>query len=270
MRLFRGISRLLHWCWQILRPRLWLRHRRPEKPQRFARLRLAFFWGWRIALVLLALDTFYLIHIWPNWKNFKHGQVAKSQFIRNYEISRREDRTLPPLRWQPVPIKQISPHIIRTVIVAEDSRFYQHSGLDLVALKDAIDYNLENLSFKYGASTISQQTVKNMFFSPSRNPLRKWHELVFTLGMEFKVSKRRIIETYLNVAEFGTGIYGIEAAAKYYYGKSAAELDEEEATELAATLPAPRKNNPQIRGEYFEKHKQKIQKFITQQEASKS
>ena len=150
------------------------------------------------------------------------------------------------------------------MVVAEDARFYQHSGFDVIALKDAMDYNLERLEMKYGASTISQQTVKNMFFSASRNPLRKWHELIFTVSMEFFVPKERILETYLNIAEFGTGIFGVEAASQYYWGIPANDLSLTQATELAATLPSPKKHNPQTRTEYFTRRAAKIYRHMQQ------
>ena len=110
----------------------------------------------------------------------------------------------------------------------------------------------------YGGSTISQQTVKNLFFTPSRNPMRKWHELLLTLGMERALEKRRILELYLNLAEFGRGVYGVEAASRRYYGVSASDLSRIQAAELAASLPAPRKHNPGTRTEFFEARTEKL------------
>ena len=192
-------------------------------------------WGWRLVLLLLALDTFYLILIWPDWDRFAAGEIPKSRFIRDYEAQMQGSRT--GLSWRPVPYKWMPKHLSRAVIVAEDARFYSHHGFDLLAFKEAMDTNLERMEFKYGASTISQQTVKNLFFTGSRNPLRKWHELVLTVGMEFNLDKNRILETYLNIAEFGEGIYGVEAAAQHYFAKPVYALDELEAAELAATQP---------------------------------
>lgn len=125
-----------------------------------------------------------------------------------------------------------------------------------------MDHNIEKLEMKYGASTISQQTVKNMFFSASRDPLRKWHELIFTISMEFFVPKKRILETYLNIAEFGPGIYGVEAASRRYWGIPASKLSPRQATELAATLPSPKKHNPQTRSRYFKRRANKIQRHM--------
>lgn len=236
--------------------------KRRNKNSLLSRYRRRIKWSLRIGLLLLAMDIFYIVTIWPNWDRFEHGPVAKSRFIKNYETQRRTDKSLPRVRWQPVPLKNISPHIQRAVIVAEDSRFYTHSGFDVIALKDAMDYNIEKLEMKYGASTISQQVVKNMFFSASRDPLRKWHELIFTISMEFFVPKKRILETYLNIAEFGKGIYGVEAAARYYWGTSAKYLTIKESTQLAATLPSPKKHNPKTRTKYFQSRAKKINLYM--------
>jgi monofunctional biosynthetic peptidoglycan transglycosylase len=208
-------------------------------------------WTLQIGLVLLALDLFYLILIWPNWDQFGQSPVSKSRFIQTYESRRQADKSLPPLRWQPVPLSQIPQHVQRAVIVAEDARFYTHHGIDLIAIREAMSYNLQAGQLKYGASTLSQQTIKNMFFSTSRNLLRKWHELILTLGMEFRVSKKRILMTYLNIAEFGEGIYGVESAARYYWGSSVASLNHWQAAQLAATLPSPTKHNPATRTTTF-------------------
>ena len=152
--------------------------------------------------------------------------------------------------------------MVRAIIVAEDARFYSHSGIDMEALQAAMEYNLSEKQFIYGGSTISQQTVKNIFLSPSRNPLRKWHELLLTLGMERNLTKKRILELYLNVAEFGRGIYGVEAAARYYWGISAASLSSRQAIQLAATLPSPVSNNPKTRTKSFNKRVKKISRYF--------
>lgn len=221
-----------------------------------------FKWVWRIALIALVLDTFYLILIWPDWDKMAAGEIPKSRFIRDYEAQMENQLYRTGLSWQPVPYKWIPKHLRRAVIIAEDARFYSHHGFDLLAFKEAMDTNLELKEFKYGASTISQQTVKNLFLTGSRNPLRKWHELVLTIGMEFSLEKHRILETYLNIAEFGEGIYGVEAASKHYFGKSVVTLDEREAAELAATLPSPIKHNPRTRTDRFLTRSNKIYRWM--------
>lgn len=256
--------RVLRWKWLLgkhAQQRQYFKKRRNSNT-RLAKYHRRVKWTVRISLLLLALDIFYIVTIWPNWDHFEHGPIAKSRFIKNYEARRRTDKSLPRVQWQPVALKNISPHIQKAVIVAEDARFYSHSGFDVIALKDAMDYNIQKLAMKYGASTISQQVVKNMFFSASRDPLRKWHELIFTISMEFFVPKKRILETYLNIAEFGRGVYGVEAAAKYYWGTSAKYLTVKEATELAASLPSPRKHNPKTRTRYFQGRARKIGRYM--------
>ncbi|MDH5181467.1 MAG: monofunctional biosynthetic peptidoglycan transglycosylase [Gammaproteobacteria bacterium] len=262
-RFFRKLSWGLRWKWITGGARQQSRSRKQQQTL-LTRSRRIFSWSWRIGLLLLAMDAFYLMLIWPDWSAFKHGPVARSEFIKLYQQQRKQDRNLPPLQWRPVRMADISPHIQKAVIVAEDARFYTHSGFDVIALKDAMDHNIDKLEMKYGASTISQQTVKNMFFSASRNPLRKWHELVFTISMEFFVPKKRILETYLNIAEFGQGIFGVEAAARFYFGISAEQLTLQQATELAASLPSPKKHNPKTRTRYFNRRAAKIQRHLDQ------
>ncbi|HEY8554378.1 MAG TPA: monofunctional biosynthetic peptidoglycan transglycosylase [Burkholderiales bacterium] len=231
---------------------------RRRKAGALARLAWLLRWGLRLALIALIADFFYLMLTWPDWKALAEGPVPKSNFMLQYERARAEDRRLPPLRWRPVPLARISKPMIRAVILAEDARFYEHGGFDLIAFKEAMSYNLEEGRLALGASTISQQTVKNLFLSPARNPVRKWHELVLTWGMESNLRKRRILELYLNIAEFGTGIYGVQAAAEAYYGVSAAELTAVQAAELAATLPSPTRHNPATRTPLFTRRAQKI------------
>lgn len=197
------------------------------------------------------LDALYLAVIWPDWEALASGPVPKSSFIQRYEAQRDEDRKLPPLRWQPVALQRIAPIMGKAAVVAEDSRFYEHEGIDTEAIQEAMEKNLEKGRVVYGASTISQQTVKNMFLSGSRDLLRKWHELVLTWAMERNLSKSRILEIYLNVAEFGPGIYGVEAASRAYWGISASELTHEQAVQLAACLPSPKKHNPKTNTRSF-------------------
>ena len=226
--------------------------------QRLSRVARIVHWSLRLALILLLADLFYLMLTWPEWKSFAAGPVPKSNFIRDYESSRAADKALPPLHWRTVPFESIPKHVIRAVILAEDARFYEHSGFDLIAFKEAMNHNLAEGRFVLGASTISQQTVKNLFLSASRDPLRKWHELVLTWGMEGNLSKRRIMEIYLNVAEFGPGIYGVQAAAQTYFNASVETLTVEQAAQLAATLPSPERHNPTTRTTQFERRAQKI------------
>jgi monofunctional biosynthetic peptidoglycan transglycosylase len=226
-------------------------------------------WALRILLILLVIDLIYLASIWPDWKGLSTGAIPKSSFMQAYE-DRRPARGWGPMAWQPVPLSRIPRHMIRAVIVAEDSRFYAHSGFDLIAIKEALDYNIDRGKLVFGASTISQQTVKNLFLSPSRDPLRKWHELILTWGMEHNLRKSRILELYLNIVEFGRGIYGVQAAARAYYGVNVEQLDLAQAAELAATLPSPVKNNPATRTESFERRTQRVLGLLTREQSQRT
>lgn len=218
-------------------------------------------WWLRIFLVLLIVDLSYLAYIWPDWSRLAAGPVPKTNFIHLYE-HKRVEKDWPSLRWSPVAFSAMPKHLVRAVLVAEDSRFYTHHGLDLIAMKDAWDYNLERGQLLFGASTISQQTTKNLFLNPSRNPVRKWHELVLTMGLERHLSKQRILEIYLNTAEFGRGIYGVQAASQAYWGIPVTQLSVAQAAELAATLPGPANNNPALRSDFFLRRTRKILSFM--------
>lgn len=220
-------------------------------------------WTLRVALILLIVDLFYLAVTWPDWKKLESGPVPKSRFIKEYERGAAADKDRPRLRWQPVALNAIPKHVVRAVIVAEDSRFYEHSGFDLIAFREAMEYNWQEGRFALGASTISQQTAKNLFLSAAKNPVRKWHELVLTWGMERNLSKRRILEIYLNDAEFGAGTYGVQAAARLYWNSDVGQLTPQQAAELAATLPSPLKHNPATRTEQFDKRARKILNLLT-------
>lgn len=154
--------------------------------------------------------------------------------------------------------KNISPHLRNAVLIAEDSAFFQHSGFDLEQIKESAKRNWREKRFARGASTITQQLAKNLYLSTSRNPLRKIREFFIAQDMENELSKQRIFEIYLNVIEWGDGIYGIEPAAQKYFGKSASALLPEEAAILAAMIPNPRRFTPTRNLKYLEKRKADI------------
>ena len=226
----------------------------------FPKTTRSFTWFFRLILVVALIDFGYLIGIWPDWKWYTDGPIPMSRFIENYQRTATQNHNLPRLRWKTIASEDIPKHMMNAVLAAEDSRFFQHEGVDTDALKTAMEYNWNKKSIVYGASTISQQTIKNLFLSGSKNPLRKWHEYLLTFSMENNLSKKRILEIYLNIAEFGKGVYGIEAATQRYWGKSAAKLSKIEAIELAATLPAPVKHNPKTRTKFFMQKRNKIKR----------
>jgi len=142
---------------------------------------------------------------------------------------------------------QVSPYVFKAVIAGEDARFCEHVGFDLQAIRKAWQHNKTSRRIR-GASTITQQTAKNLFLWPGRDPVRKGFEAYFAVLIELFWDKRRILEVYVNVVEFGHGIYGVEAAAQSYYKKSAKDLTAEEAARLAAILPSPLRRTPQRPG----------------------
>jgi monofunctional biosynthetic peptidoglycan transglycosylase len=145
-------------------------------------------------------------------------------------------------RW--VPLASISLYLVQAVVICEDDKFWIHHGFDFQAIKVAVEKDIKEKSYRFGGSTITQQLAKNLFLSPSNNPMRKLREFILAWRLERTLSKKRILELYLNEVEWGNGIFGAEAAAEHYYGKPAAELSPEEAAHLAVILPSPRRYNP--------------------------
>jgi len=160
------------------------------------------------------------------------------------------------VRWRS--LNRISPDLVDAVIAAEDARFCEHNGFDFEAIQDAIENNAEGGRVR-GGSTISQQTAKNVFLWPGRSWIRKGLEAGYTALIETFWSKRRIIEVYLNVAEMGPGVYGAEAASRYWFDKSASDLTRQEAARLAAILPNPREYRASSPGPYVRRRARAIQ-----------
>lgn len=157
-------------------------------------------------------------------------------------------------RW--VPLSRISKNLIDAVIVAEDGTFYTHGGVDWFEVKESIQKNIDERRAARGASTITQQLAKNLYLSTSKDPIRKLKELVITLLLEHELDKRRILELYLNVIEWGKGIFGVEAASQAFFGKPASSLTVEEATRLAAVIPSPLRHRPTDDSRYVLRRKQ--------------
>lgn len=148
------------------------------------------------------------------------------------------------LRQTWVPFSRISPYMAKAVLIAEDDKFWGHEGFDFEGMEKALEKDIHKGKFKAGGSTISQQLAKNLFLSPSKNPIRKIKEAILTWRMERTLKKRRILELYLNFAEWGDGIFGIEAASRHYYGIPASAISAEQAAKLATVLPNPHKYSP--------------------------
>jgi monofunctional biosynthetic peptidoglycan transglycosylase len=159
-------------------------------------------------------------------------------------------------RW--IPLNRISKDAVNAVIVAEDGTFWSHGGFDWFEFRESVERNVKEGRAARGASTITQQLVKNLYLSSSKNPLRKLKEWILTWYMEQRLSKSRILELYLNVIEWGRGIYGIEAASQQYFAKSASMLFREEAARLAAVIPNPRRYRVDKETRYLERRSQLI------------
>ncbi|HUJ87918.1 MAG TPA: monofunctional biosynthetic peptidoglycan transglycosylase [Burkholderiales bacterium] len=187
-------------------------------------------------VTLLAQAWFYAHVLWWNTHNPTSTAFMREQLERMRE---RDPAAHLQQRW--VPYARISVNLKRAVVASEDAKFIDHAGFDWEAIEKAIEKNERRGKVVAGASTISQQLAKNLLLSGERTWLRKGEEAAITWMLESTMSKRRILELYLNVAEWGDGIFGAEAAARHHFGVSAAELGPEQAAWLAAILPSPRR-----------------------------
>ena len=191
--------------------------------------------------------------IYPDVSKLTKENPKKTSFMEFREKEWKKNRKRIKIQQKWVPLHHISQYLIKAVLVAEDDKFWSHKGFDLDAIQKALEKDLEKGKFKFGGSTISQQLAKNLYLTPSKNPLRKAKETIITWRMEKTLSKRRILELYLNIVEWGEGIFGIEVAAQHYYGKSAIALSPQESARLAAVLPNPRRYHPTGPSKYIEK-----------------
>ena len=201
----------------------------------------------RIAVAILAVlfaSAAYVYLTAPDVRALRTTNPETTAFmdLREREGRARGEKPKRAQRW--VRYSRISPQLVRAVLVTEDSRFWTHDGLDYQQIKESMEVNLERGEFARGASTITQQLAKNLYLSPSKNPVRKLRELIIARRLETELPKQRILELYLNVIEWGNGIYGAEAAARAYFGKAASQLDASESALLAAAIANPRIMNP--------------------------
>ena len=209
-----------------------------------------------ICCILLASAAYVL---WlPDVAEFRKKNPAETSFMRIKEAQARAQgkklgRTILWTNWD-----GISENLKHAVLVAEDGGFYQHHGVDWDSTGKALETDWKQKRLAKGGSTITQQVARNLYLSPSKNPLRKIKEILIARRLEKVLGKRRIFEIYLNIAEWGKGIYGAEAAAEAYFGKSAADLTPEEGAALAAALPSPRRYNPTGGTRFMEREKSRI------------
>jgi monofunctional biosynthetic peptidoglycan transglycosylase len=195
--------------------------------------------GWialALAAIFLAIQLSYLARVWW-WRDHNPQSTAFMDASIERMRARKAD---PKITWTWVPYDRISPSLKRAIVVAEDSHFTEHEGFDWDAIEKAMEKNRKKGKVVVGASTISQQLAKNLFLSADRTPWRKGQEALITVMIEQVMDKKRILEIYLNVIEWGDGIFGAEAAARHYYKAGAAGLGPEASARLAAMVPNPR------------------------------
>jgi monofunctional biosynthetic peptidoglycan transglycosylase len=200
-------------------------------------------WFILLSFFLILFPVAYLL-LMPNLSKLKKENPKKTALMDYREKTLKEKGRKYRIDQSWVPYSKISPYLIKAVLIAEDDKFWNHEGFDYEAIQKAIEKDLKAKKFKFGGSTITQQLARNLFLSPEKSLFRKASEAVITWRMEKVLSKRRILELYLNVAEWGEGIFGAEAASRHYFGKPSSELDPEEAARLAAILPNPRRYRP--------------------------
>jgi monofunctional glycosyltransferase len=201
-----------------------------------------------VVVIMLSYHAFILFRI----TKLRHSNPSTTNLIDQRAESAKERGREPKIIRTWVPYNNISPHLVRSVLAGEDLRFSRHAGIDWQGIGLAMKKNWQEKRFSRGGSSITQQLAKNLYLSPSKNPVRKVHEMLIAWEMERILGKRRILEIYLNVIEWGDGIYGAEAAARNYFGVSAASLNEEQAVFLSAIIPAPLNGyNPNDRSHYI-------------------
>jgi monofunctional biosynthetic peptidoglycan transglycosylase len=232
---------------------------RPRRRRKRRWLRNACLFLVLVLLIVVAWEAW----TWPDVAALARRNPPTTAFIERYRAQQRAARRDDRVQRVWVPYAAIASSVKRAVLVADDINFFSHRGFDLGEIRVAVTRALEEVESPRGASTISQQLAKNLWLSPSRNPLRKLEEAILTWQLERTLSKRRILELYLNVVELGSGIYGIEAASRRYFAKPASELTDDEAAELAASLPSPATWHPGSTRPGYRRHVESIQRRMT-------
>ena len=200
-------------------------------------------WSFLALVVFLTADVGRYF-FYPDVAGLEKNRPGKTAFMEYREKVWKEKGINKKISVSWVPLSGVSPYVMKAVIIAEDDKFWSHEGFDFEAMQKALEKDLRKKKFKAGGSTISQQLAKNLYLTPAKNPVRKIKEAILTWRIERQLSKRRILELYMNVAEWGDGLFGVGTAARRYYGKSAADLGPREAAQLAAALPNPRRFRP--------------------------
>lgn len=222
--------------------------------------------GWRrragIAISVCGLVvSLWLLFTWMTWPDVS-GLATEypesTAFLESYRESQRRAGRPADVAWEPVDYDRISANLKRAVVASEDTEFFFHEGFSSHELRESLKKAIREREAPRGASTITQQLAKNLWLTPRRSLTRKLREAMLTKQLERELSKQRILELYLNVVEFGPGIYGAEAAARHYFGISAAGLSPRQAAMLAAGLPRPKTWNPSSSSEAYRRRTERI------------
>ena len=207
---------------------------------------------WIFFLLLAAILGLAYLALMPDISQLKKKNPPKTAFMEYREQQWKEKGRKAQIHQVWVPLSRISPYLVKAVLIAEDDKFWSHEGFDYESIKQAVEKDLQSGRLKFGGSTISQQLARNLYLSPAKSIWRKFREVLITWRMEQVLPKKRILELYLNVVEWGDGIFGAEAASRHYFEKPASELSPREAARLAVVLPSPRKLDPAGTQRYVE------------------
>jgi len=218
----------------------------------------------RVLLVVAAIAAGYALYLVAGLparadvRTLAKRNPGRTALMRQREAEAKAAGRRPRFDQSWVPIARVSRDLIHAVITSEDQKFFGHEGVDWEAIQASLEKDLEKRRFAVGGSTISQQLVKNLYFSTHKSLTRKLREVLVVRWLEADLSKRRILELYLNVIEWGDGVYGCEAAARRYFGKAASDLTAEEAAGLAGMIPNPRRIHPELSPARFARAQKRV------------
>ena len=215
-------------------------------------------WRWvgahPVRFVFIVAALYVLVELltipWFSISRLKTEQPGETALMRQRKTEAEDARKTAAVNQRWIALARLPAYVTKAVIVAEDGTFYEHGGIDWFEVQESIEKNVRERRAARGASTITQQLAKNLYLSTSKTPMRKVKEVIITLLLEHHLSKQRILEIYLNVIEWGRGVYGIDAAARTYFGKSASGLTLDEAIRLAAVIPRPLRSRPDENSRY--------------------
>ena len=223
-------------------------------------------WRWvgahPVRFVFIVAALYVLVELltipWFSISRLKTEQPGETALMRQRKTEAEDARKTAAVNQRWIALARLPAYVTKAVIVAEDGTFYEHGGIDWFEVQESIEKNVRERRAARGASTITQQLAKNLYLSTSKTPMRKVKEVIITLLLEHHLSKQRILEIYLNVIEWGRGVYGIDAAARTYFGKSASGLTLDEAIRLAAVIPRPLRSRPDENSRYVMRMKRII------------